>query len=815
MDNSVSHESAPNTAHTDTMRDPNSSKDVHASQNSQDDTSVKLKSVHTAKILSTKGDDIGSQLKTSDDSHADANVEKTKLTINASNGHNTINGIIGDKYKYVCMLIILRGLQAWSLSTAFAPDEWYQALEIAHVIVYGRGYLTWEWISHIRGFAHPYMYVPVFYTLKLLRIDTPSMLVVIPRVLQGMLEGVCELALYRLAYRTFGREAARMTLFCSLLSWSMWYLSGRTLSNSVEMIFTTVALDLWHWPGIDVKPDDRRSFKGALFWAACSCVVRPTSALLWAALGLYQLWYTDHRLALLGDVLCIGVPIFTLSVGLDSYMYGQLVIVPWEFVKENVLNGVAGFYGTNQSHWYLSSAMPTLLAAYLPLFVLGAWSAWTTHRRGPLLCIAWVVLVHSLLEHKEFRFIVPMLPLMHMHCGVGLQTIREYLLPPAITATVTYSATETSARDATATGGTSNAKEVALRRLVQSEHTRVHTYEKPAQATPDSKRLSRGAKARNVRLYQCLYWALVVTMATSQLLAGLYFTQVHQRGTVDVLTTLRTEFEAWGAKQSGTYAQSSGEPQTLYATCESARTSHYGGDEQLVDTGEGVCAGALDSADVVRDVEESAGATRDRRHEKSAYACDRAHVRIHVWAPCHSTPYFSHMHYDAAMRFLTCPPYTAFVDMTAAANLKTDTGSRDGFISEKTKSITAENYVDEADRFYADPVAFIEEHYGPRHGKLDLYNLEIKCNDQGRNMTIDRAHSTDFAHVCLAEPDMWGGWPTHIVMFDALLPQVAKVLEAQDYELAHSLFHTHIPDGRVGEQVLIFRKTSLRHCLDT
>jgi len=55
---------------------------------------------------------------------------------------------------------------------------------------------------------------------------------------------------------------------------------------------------------------------------------------------------------------------------------------------------------------------------------------------------------------------------------------------------------------------------------------------------------------------------------------------------------------------------------------------------------------------------------------------------VHFLMPCHSTPYYSHVHRNITMRFLDCSP--SFEP----------------------------NYVDEADQFKADPALFLSTHYG-------------------------------------------------------------------------------------------------------
>lgn len=97
--------------------------------------------------------------------------------------------------KLFLLFLTFRFLNAIFLSrTFFQPDEYWQSLEVAHRFVFGYGYLTWEWKSDpvengsfslenlslngpIRSFAFPSLFVPVYYLLKVLKLDDTFWLV--------------------------------------------------------------------------------------------------------------------------------------------------------------------------------------------------------------------------------------------------------------------------------------------------------------------------------------------------------------------------------------------------------------------------------------------------------------------------------------------------------------------------------------------------------------------------------------------------------------------------------------------------------------
>jgi Alg9-like mannosyltransferase family len=77
--------------------------------------------------------------------------------------------------------ICVRVLVALFTRTYFQPDEYFQSLEPAHVLVFGYGHLTWEWLAvhPIRSAVYPALNVPIYWILKVTKLGDiwPSLLV--------------------------------------------------------------------------------------------------------------------------------------------------------------------------------------------------------------------------------------------------------------------------------------------------------------------------------------------------------------------------------------------------------------------------------------------------------------------------------------------------------------------------------------------------------------------------------------------------------------------------------------------------------------
>lgn len=80
----------------------------------------------------------------------------------------------------------------------------------------------------------------------------------------------------------------------------------------------------------------------------------------------------------------------------------------------------------NAWHYYLTQAIPILCTTALPFTMHGIWSSFIskslhdTALKTMLKTIVWVIGIYSLAGHKEWRFIHPILPLLHIFAAKSL-----------------------------------------------------------------------------------------------------------------------------------------------------------------------------------------------------------------------------------------------------------------------------------------------------------------------------------------------------------------------------------------------------------
>jgi len=357
---------------------------------------------------------------------------------------------------YLCCFVF-RSVNALTVRTYFNADEYWQSLEVAHVAVFGYGHLTWEWDAAVRGFAHPAIFAAIYEAARWMRVDTVPFLVWAPRFVQAAFAALADVSIARLARRLDGDRARGWALFCTMSCWFHFFCSVRTFSNCMETALSAAAAALWPWQCIkDREAKDgevwaakkaatpqRRSANTkskltqngganrmvALSLAATSCVIRPTAAGYWFPLIILEAFYTCRSslgdrtrgiFLLLYEALPNVLSALVFSFVTDRLFYGWWAFTTINFFKFNFLNGGSVRYGVHPWHWYLTQGLPTVASVYLPLAALALFVRSNNNTFTSFIALCCIVIGHSIVEHKELRFMMPTLPFILALSGIGL-----------------------------------------------------------------------------------------------------------------------------------------------------------------------------------------------------------------------------------------------------------------------------------------------------------------------------------------------------------------------------------------------------------
>ena len=247
------------------------------------------------------------------------------------------------------------------------------------------------------------------------------------------------------------------SLVCSLTSWFHGYALIRTYANSVEtvcLLFGIVLLssELFGQYSADSKVGHhtRLQAKVAFIVGGLSACIRFTSLAAWVPMGLIISYrsgicdntnndknkkkknkkysYRDMIHKLFGLCVTYGLLGVILGCCIDRYFYGFWAIPFLGNIHFNVLLGHGSLYGTYPLLWYVYAGIPTICGIMLPFFL---WAVGTTLFRGStspsrqriLGIILPYIILHSFSAHKEFRFLLPILPLICILAGHAISEL--------------------------------------------------------------------------------------------------------------------------------------------------------------------------------------------------------------------------------------------------------------------------------------------------------------------------------------------------------------------------------------------------------
>jgi len=199
----------------------------------------------------------------------------------------------GDKkklYLIICGGLIFRLFLALGSDNFNHPDELFQALEQAHRLVFGYGFIPWEFQHDARSYLLPVIISIILFPFKLLSLDNPAIYIPALKIIFSI---ISTLGIF-LAF-DIGRKLASVSAgLWAALFYALWYdiayFSIKPLSEVWAALFFLAAIRF-----ALSKPDTRNIIATALFivlTAAFRISYLPAAGLL----GLYYLY--SNRLTL-------------------------------------------------------------------------------------------------------------------------------------------------------------------------------------------------------------------------------------------------------------------------------------------------------------------------------------------------------------------------------------------------------------------------------------------------------------------------------------------------------------------------------------
>ena len=314
------------------------------------------------------------------------------------------------------------------------PDSDYQILEFAHSKIETRvsRTLPWEFFEQIRPAVQPAIAYAVhryatgpdpFATALLLRLASAAL---------GFFSIwlLCGQALRWLNYRW---SKVALVLFTGLF-WLLPFVNARFASETWAGAFlcTGIVLVL-----VACKENDRRALWPALtagLVLGFAFYLRFPVALALLGLGLWLIVIERPKIRIIG-AMALG---FLLALGinlvLDYWFYGQWTFTPVNYFLVNLVEAKAAQFGVDPWWYYIEKLLLLMVPPFSLVLLPALIGAVILQPRNLLVwTVVFFVVGHSFIDHKETRFLMPVIYPLLVLSVVGLEALfGKQVLPQSI-----------------------------------------------------------------------------------------------------------------------------------------------------------------------------------------------------------------------------------------------------------------------------------------------------------------------------------------------------------------------------------------------
>lgn len=296
-------------------------------------------------------------------------------------------------------------------------DEIFQYLEQAHRLVFGYGVIPWEYRFGIRSWLIPGLAASLLWPLKWLGLDDPALYIPLIKIFFATLSLSLVSSLYRIGQALASERAGLVAAASASFWYELIFFSSKGTPEVLATYAFCAALAL------AVSPESRQypSTFGAL--SALSLILRMHYA---PAIGLLLLIgiFMNFRKNI-GRVIATFLVIIALAGWLDLLTWGQWFASYYNNFLFNKLYSLNELFGITPFWYYFGSLMACSFGLFAVIGLLATLSPRKTWI--PLSLVTLILGSHSLIAHKEHRFIILAIPLFLLLFAILMdQFLRHY-----------------------------------------------------------------------------------------------------------------------------------------------------------------------------------------------------------------------------------------------------------------------------------------------------------------------------------------------------------------------------------------------------
>ena len=325
---------------------------------------------------------------------------------------------------FFAFVILIYIVIACNSSGYYHWDEHYQIIEFAN---YKLGHaklddLAWEYKAHIRPSFQPVLCLSIFKLFISIGIADPYRLALILRITSALFS-IFVIKKFINSNKLLVKEKNWIYyIFLSYFLWFIPYINVRFSSESWSgLVFLLVLTSI---NTITIK-NRRRPFILIGILMGISILFRYQSALLVIGAICWMYFIGKFRFQEIALTACSTLLVLVLGAFMDWWFYGELTFTLLNYFNVNLIQGVASNYGT--SPWYEIIFYILKSPGLFGILIFMSFLQLTIFKSRCL--ILWSIvpflIVHSIIPHKELRFLFPIINIAPLLLILGYQEIRN------------------------------------------------------------------------------------------------------------------------------------------------------------------------------------------------------------------------------------------------------------------------------------------------------------------------------------------------------------------------------------------------------
>ncbi|KAG0047964.1 dolichyl-P-Man:Man(7)GlcNAc(2)-PP-dolichol alpha-1,6-mannosyltransferase [Gryganskiella cystojenkinii] len=231
----------------------------------------------------------------------------------------------------------------------------------------------------------------------------------------------------------FGRTVSRLFMIVSAVQFHWLFYAGRTLPNTFALTIVNLAFSYWMQAStpatrsITKRETEERLMRMLDCLVVATVLFRSEILLLMGPILLLELSTSRIRFwRMIQEGIVAGVASLSIAVAVDSWFWQQWIWAEGAVFWYNAVEGKSVAWGVSPWHTYFTSLLPKISGVALPLaLIAGIVGAIDVRYRRYLVPATAFVSIYSFLGHKEWRFIVYVVPILNLGAALTISWVMK------------------------------------------------------------------------------------------------------------------------------------------------------------------------------------------------------------------------------------------------------------------------------------------------------------------------------------------------------------------------------------------------------